>query len=99
MRAEVFVYNSKEDYVFNAPAYVEEYYSITEALHEVKKVIAKIRYINRGRVGYHEGTFIGFRIYDSLGDLKHELPSETVTEQSIEFMKRQKERQEVANKG
>lgn len=90
MKATVFVYNTKEDYVFNEPAYGEEYYSITEALNEVKRDIAKIRRINRG--GGNE--FMGFRIYDSLGDKKHELPSETVTKESIEFLQHQRERQE-----
>lgn len=89
MKATVFVYNTKEDYVFNEPAYGEEYYSITEALNEVKKEISKIRKINRGG----GNAFTGFRIYDSLGDLKHELPSETVTKESIEFLKNQRERQ------
>lgn len=90
MKATVFVYDTKEDYVFNEPAYGEEYYSITEALNEVKKTISKIRKINReGR-----NEFMGFRVYDSLGDVKHELPSETVTKESIEFLKNQRERQE-----
>lgn len=90
MKATVFVYNSKEDYVFNEPAYGEEYYSITEAINEVKKDIAKIRKINR-KGG---NAFLGCRVYDSLGDLKHELPSETVTEYSIQFLQTQRERQE-----
>ena len=92
MKATVFVYNTKEDYVFNEPAYGEEYYSITEALSEVKKEISKIRKINRGG----GNAFIGFRVFDNLGDLKHELPSETVTEQGIEFLQRQRERQQRA---
>lgn len=80
MKAEVWVYETKRDYAANYPAYGEEYYSITEAIAEKRKLISKVK---RMAAAGHS-NFLGFRIYDSVGNLKWELPSESVPDWYVE---------------
>lgn len=82
MKAEVLVYETKRDYAVDNPSYGEEYYSITEAIAEKKKLISKIK---RMAAAGHS-NFLGFRIYDSVGNLKWELPSESVPDWYVEAM-------------
>lgn len=74
MKVIVKVYEEREDYLNDNPDYAEVYNSITEALNDKRKVIRKIR---------KTGDFIGFRMFDTLGELRHELPSEPITPHSI----------------
>lgn len=82
MKAEVWVYETKRDYAINNPAYGEEYYSITEAIAEKKRLISKVK--RMASAGH--SNFLGFRIYDSVGNLKWELPSESVPDWYVEAM-------------
>lgn len=89
MRAVVYVYHDKMSYVndkkytdHRLASYGEDHYSISEALDEVKKEISAIRKSNRDN---DRRDFMAFRIYDSLGDLRHSLPSETVTKADEDF--------------
>jgi hypothetical protein len=74
MKVIVNCYEEKGDFLRDTPDYAEVYDSITEALRDKLKVIRKCR---------KTGDFIGFRIYNTLGELKHKLASETVTNKSI----------------
>jgi hypothetical protein len=86
MKAEVWVYETKKSYALNEPSHGEEYYSITEAIAEKRKLISQVK----REVAEGHSAFLGFRIYDSVGNLKWELPSESVPDWYVEEMKAQR---------
>lgn len=103
MRAIVYVYDNKEDYVLGEKypknprfiAYEEEYYSITEAIEELKRTVSAVRKGNRDNDTH---AFIGFRLYDNLGDLRWELPSESVTQADKDFFEAKRVREHFIEK-
>jgi hypothetical protein len=96
MKAEVLVYETKEDYAYDVPAYAEEYYSITEAIEDKKRVVRKIKTINSMRDSGDPREFIGFRILDSLGQEKWKLPSEPVNIKALQEKRARMERSKKA---
>jgi hypothetical protein len=97
MKAEVLYYETKEDYIKDIPSTErEEYYSITEALADCKAMVRKIRHINSMRDPGEPREFIAYRILDSLGDVKWNLPSEPVSKKYMEQVLEREKRRKMA---